>query len=455
MRWTLLVALSAMTACQFDGTGATAADATVPDAAAPIIDGGDPAPADAAPCPEPLAISVTVNGHPYEAGATGPLARVAIGDVITVDASGTCSQAGAITNYQFTVEPTPAIAHRTVSGATVRFYAQVPGSVNVAVAVTDSVGQTANVARFYAVEVTGWRRVTHPTVTGLDIHALAAGDGTLWLGATTGAFALELSDFAACSADIACNLAGELGGDDPGDVHAILYDSSRKLLWAGGKDGVFRGKAGPPASPFVHLGVPDGAKDDIRDLAADGDGGVWAATPAGAWTAAADAGSFTVGRSGLDSFAVTTAGSRVWLGGAALTDIVSDTTRDVFAGDDKIRALFYFAPANKLWIGSDAAGIVRAGIDGTVEDTFSTATGDGLQSDRIRDVLVTADDGDVWAATDVGIARWSETFAEWIPMQSPQGLTESDTRAVAVAVVDGIRTIYAGTKSGLFYLRAE
>lgn len=95
-----------------------------------------------------------------------------------------------------------------------------------------------------------------------------------------------------------------------------------------------------------------------------------------------------------------------------------------------------------LWFGTPSGGVSR--FDGTSWRTFTTA--DGLPSNRIADLAVTAD-GMVWAATAAGVGQYDgRRWYSYTRARSFFQLPGEDIRALAIAP-DGL-TVWAATDQG-------
>lgn len=99
-------------------------------------------------------------------------------------------------------------------------------------------------------------------------------------------------------------------------------------------------------------------------------------------------------------------------------------------------------PDGALWFGTQSAGISR--FDGRHWQTFTQQ--DGLPSNRINDLLLTAD-GQLWAATDDGIGQYDGR--RWYSHNRTLSLLQlpGDTVQTLAVGVDGT-TVWAGTTVG-------
>jgi ligand-binding sensor domain-containing protein len=163
-------------------------------------------------------------------------------------------------------------------------------------------------------------------------------------------------------------------------------------------------------------------------------------------------------------FAVAGDGARQWAGGHRLYDMAAggnpvDPFDDAVGDDLTIRDLAVYAAAGELWLATDGNGVARVNLNsGALIDHF-TATDTGLEGDKIRAIAVEQAGpfaGDVWAATDKGVARFKRDRGVWLTYGNSQGLQgRLDVNGIAIDADGGRRGVWAGSKGGLVYLVAE
>ncbi len=352
--------------------------------------------------------------------------------------------------------------------------------------------------------LTGGRFLSLPgaeSAAPLNRHAMTEdGQGTLWLGGTSGVFAL----------------GGKTGTPrieqhllSGSQIAAIERDASG-ALWIGGTDGLFRYADGQ----LVPRPLPaPSARKEITTLAADPSGGLWAGTTAGLihlsssgppvvppihsqisggqlvhsqimggssvghvdhlfvdrqgvlWLAA-EHGIFRISDNQLQSFAPLSAlaGSRVlsfyedregdlWLGTDSgglhlLRDqkFTTYTTSDGLSGN-LVRCVFQSRDGD-LWIGTDGAGLNRkTGNGGFLHYT----TADGLSSNVILS-LAGGPNGDLWIGTPAGL----NVLHTAAPGRAGAGKVEQFTSAdglpddfIRSLFTDPDGSLWVGTRHGL------
>jgi len=206
-----------------------------------------------------------------------------------------------------------------------------------------------------------------------------------------------------------------------------LFLAEIKAIARGGDGLLYVGTSGEGIYPFSNgtFGAPittgDGLpSDDVRGLARDENGRLWAATGGGLALQA-------------DGY---------WLPfTAATSELLSDDVRDVV--DDG---------AGHLW-SATAAGIsmldISAGDTGKWEQQ---TVSDGLPSADVR-ALTVDPDGHVWAATPAGLAEWLPESASWQVHDAASGALPGDD--VLDVASDPVGRIWAGTASGLALYEAD
>ena len=114
------------------------------------------------------------------------------------------------------------------------------------------------------------------------------------------------------------------------------------------------------------------------------------------------------------------------------------TTKDGL-GDDCVYALAVDA-LNRVWAGHLNHGV--SVYNGREWKNYGFI--DGPLGDRVFAMAVSPKDGDVWMATDMGLARYSEKRRDWDYYTRASGLPSDQIACIAF---DGNGTLYAGTQS--------
>jgi ligand-binding sensor domain-containing protein len=277
--------------------------------------------------------------------------------------------------------------------------------------------------RVYRQAADGWVSLATPSeLPAADIHALLSHDGLL-LAATEGGLA---------QIDGRRAVPATAGGLSAEPVRAL--DADAGALWAAfasPRDGLaFHTEAGWQALECATNGPPG---RDVRDLALDGNGGVWLASDGGiAHFDGRDWRRFTP-RDGLPDLAG--------------TSVVVDDRGAVWAGTAGGLARF----DGERWQAVDPRPIddLALGIDGTLWALSDGRVG-RVEADRlallppvpIRTTIrgVAANDQGPWLATSDGVAHF--TGAGWQLLTTESGLPSNDVTAV---VADGAGAIWAAT----------
>jgi hypothetical protein len=430
------LALVLAAACSFDPGGSRASGGD---------DDGGADDVDARECPEPIHAGFSINGVP--AGSGDPLVTVRIGDTLTLDAGASCTASGAV-QYAWTVS-SPEMAATALPGLTaqsVDVFAPLAGETTITLVVSDATSSAEPVTAM--VTAVGWAQPTW----SLDVRGVAVAQGTVWMAATGGAFFASLIALDFPPGDV--NDLAEGDDDIPSDLSAAHADGSG-FVWFGHKpaDGeVWRVDVDPLLLAQVDAvdfragsGIDDAA---VRDIDLTG-AGVTLATSKGV-VASANFQTFGLPLTTADTHAV----SGDWAGGAALYGLAGQGTSTPFGdGDNKIRALSDLGAT--LWVGGDGKGVARFDTASeTADEPFVMPT---LPSNNVR-ALVVDPGGDVWAATDKGIARFKQDRQAWFAMAEPQGLDDGpgaiDVRALVAGSLGGTPFVLAGTQRGLAILQA-
>ena len=424
-------------ACSFDpGGGASGGDGGPPDA------DGDP---DGGPCPDPIHAELAVDG--VTSAASGePFVTVLIGDSVRLSAAGSCAASGAL-EFDWAITGDDSIegtAAPDLASEVVDVYPIVPGDYTVTLTVGDGTG-TADPIEVLAIRAIGWQ-VSGAEET-LDVRDLAASPGALWVAASAGAFRLPLGAVLG-EPEAVDDLAG--GDDDiPNDLSATV-DGPDGLVWFGHKPNdslVWQVDVGSGRVTAVDF-TGNFQASEVNDIGR-GATGVVIATRDGV-SAAPDNQTFEAPLIEANTFALSRGPSGSWAGGERLVRLPAGTEFDLFGVDDnKLRGLADRDGA--VWAGSDDQGV--AVFDpgaGSVTALYKVA--DGLPSDKIRALAVDAG-GDVWVATDKGVARFKSDREVWVAMEKSSGLDGATDVAAVIAVGSGdTRKLIAGTKQGVAVL---
>ncbi|GAB4562856.1 MAG: hypothetical protein Tsb0020_11510 [Haliangiales bacterium] len=469
---TALAALG-LSGCQFNTSGiagngdSPTADASpdIVDAAPPTLDASD---ANGACGGALLSAAVSVDGVDVALGAQAPHARVLVGDLITLSATGSCSADGTF-NYSWAITPADGIASTiepNPTEETITLYAAEVEDYQISLTLSNRDGN--KVSREVTVEVRGWQRIDGlETVdnNNANINALAVGGGHLWIGTELDAHRLALP-----GTPNQFEVVNDLFGPDDAVIDpkqaAMFFDSASELLWIGGKDDA----SGPwqidiGADPITIAQVAFDTPEAFDTVAkarsfATGPSGIAMATDEGI-TVALDNTTFTgVARpDGRTPHALGSGAGRRWAGSNHLYDL--DNPGPLFdvldsQNDDRIRALAVDEVAEVLWVGTADFGVASFSHDTDSTLAIHDVASGALPSDRIRAILVEPagpHQGDVWVATDSGVARYLSRRDTWIQLGDDHGLLDrDDLEALAIDVRGDARTIYAGSNSGLVYI---
>jgi hypothetical protein len=425
--------------CNFDSSGSVADRG---DGGAPGDDGGDPG-----PCPAAIHAELTVNGVAASDGE--PVVTVLVGDSVRLDASGSCVESGTReVAWSMTgdgdgdaIEGTAA---PDLASPVVDVYPVLPGDYSVTLTVSDgtSSGEPLTVGAFRAV---GWQ----VSDQALDVRDLATTSGNLWVATSAGAYQLALSNVLA--APVAVNDMAQGDDDIPNDLSAVA-DGPDSTVWFGHKPSdsfVWRIDLDPAPRVSEIDFTANFQASEVNDIGR-GATGVVIATRNGV-SAAPDNQNFEAPLIANNSFALTRGGSGGWAGGARLFQLPDGTPFDLFGvGDNKIRALLDVD--GEIWVGTDNLGLVRFDPGtGTVSDIY-TAADDGLPSDKGRAIAVDTT-GDVWVATDKGVARYKRDRDLWVALGGASGLGDAiDVTAITAVGTGAARAVIAGTRTGLALL---
>lgn len=423
--------------CAFDPRGVAGRG----DGGPPEEDGGGGP--DGAPCAEAIHAELAVNGVASAADGE-PYVTVLLGDSVELSAAGSCARSGTL-EIRWAISGGDGVegtAAPDLASAVVDVYPLVPGDYTATLTVGDG-STTAEPIEVLAFRAIGWQ----VSEEALDLRDVASTTGALWLAATAGAYRLPVGN-ALGTPELVNDLAN--GDDDvPNDLSAVAA-SPAGSVWFGHKPSdslVWRLDLDNQRVTAVDF-TADFVASEVNDIG-PGATGVLIATRDGV-SAAPDDQTFEAPILEENSAALGRGASGGWAGGAGLWRLADGAAFDLFAGpDDKIRALVEVD--GDLWAGSDDQGI--AVFDPAAETVTAVYTAeDGLGSDKIRGLAI-APDGDVWAATDKGVARYKRDRQVWVPMGATSGLTgATDVRALTAIGTGAARKIVAATRAGVALL---
>lgn len=438
--------LLVVAACRFDPAGVPDDGPRAADDASLDAPSGGP---DAAVCASVTA-RIEVDGTPHASGST-PAEAVMVGDTVALSSQGSCGP-GALT-YAWQVSPIEGIRDTILpadDAGAITVYATLPDAYSVTLTVRDAGGAT-DAATIYAFDAIGFA-----TVPGVPskVRDVDVGDDRLWIATETGAVRVPLGALAPVT-----SIDAEAGGAAlPAKTGAVLWDDARSALWVGAFDpaaGVWRvDYAAAPTATLIGYDALLGAAAKTFDLAIvreDAADTIAAATDRGtAFNPGGDAFETRFVTMPLRTTGVTQAGDTTWVLGDALHDLDAPATFPVIAGGEPT-GLAADLDGEGVWVGNEmmgAAHVTRAGAG--VDVTLVS----GLATDKVRAFAVEPDGraaGDVWVATQKGLARWKLDREVWVLYGNNQGLTgHLDLRAVAVAS-GSARAVYAGGAAGAVY----
>jgi ligand-binding sensor domain-containing protein/signal transduction histidine kinase len=322
----------------------------------------------------------------------------------------------------------------------------------------------------------------------LTRHALAEdAQGTLWLGGSSGVFALDTRP---ATPRLALHL---LAGTN---VEAIEFGREQNIaptLWIGGSEGLESYTAGS-LTPVALSHSP--GKTEVTALDPDGDGSMWVGTASGMLHVARDGSALPLLNHGQDGERVDhlfrdrqgvlwvatergvfrLQGNRLqsFVPGTALAvnrilSLYEDREGDLWVGTDSgglnllrdqkfttyttsdglsgnlVRCVFESAQG-ELWIGTDGAGLNRRTSTGFAHVT----TADGLSSNVILSLAGGAG-GDLWIGTPNGLNLLHRQSGRIERFTSADGLPDDFVRSL---YSDRDGTLWIGTRHGLAHLAA-
>jgi hypothetical protein len=424
-----------------------APDANPIDVYDPIIDAG--------PCPEDLFISVQIDG--VEIG--GPVPDVLVGDSVRISANGTCVRTPPMI-LEWSISPLSHDILDTALGTDVDFtvYTKIASTTYVIDFVVRDGNNNSLSRSFNAFHTVGFQAAGGLAGNDAEIKGLDAGDGLLWLATKQDGFSMPV-DQPGTFTDITSSWGGDTVSDD---IKPVFYDEATDQVWFGDAQSASVAWQGDVATQTFAAVAYDGplALDGAATafVFAPSTGGLLLGTSAGVttWTL----GLTFVGRIQPDLNdsvkGIAIAGLRRWGGDQALYDLdMTSTVIRPFGGtaDQKINALHVDA-TGVLWVASDDQGVARVdGQTGTTIEIFTSSN--GLPSNKVRAFTEETSGpfaGDVWIATDAGLARWKADREIVIPLIGTAGLGSS-TNLNDVAFSDDAndQRIFAGSTQGLVY----
>lgn len=417
----------------------------------PLDDGGV-SDIDAAIC-EVTTAAITVDGVPH-ASDTTPAATVLVGDTVILSSQGSCGPT-ALT-YEWDVSPINGTRDTLRPGdtaAAVSVYATEPDAY--LVTLTVRAGDANASTTIFAFDARGFAELA---ATPDKVRDLDAGGGQLWIASEQSTFRADLdSPVTLVSVDAELEAAGQ--EPLPAKTDSILWDDARTAVWVGGFDpgaAIWRidYDGGAPAIAELDYATLLGGTARAADLALvseDQPGTLAAATELG--VAFSSAGTAFDG-----SFAGPAAAAAEATGTWVLADLLRgvDDGREHAVLGGTPRALAPDLDGGGLWVASEGDGVAHVRFAGSDLDVATFDDQSGLPSNNGRAIAIERGGrfaGDVWVATDKGLARWKADRSEWVIYGNPQGLMGYlDLDAVAVSAADGEpRQVFAGGAAGLVY----
>lgn len=455
--WGLIAAVLVTSGCRFDPSGpAAAGDGAVALPDARLIPDAAPADGGSSSCAKPISVAISVDGIAAPPQPQAPFEQVLVGDTVALSAAGSCVQNGPI-SYTWQITPTDgtrATAEPGLDAKTLTVYPVLPTQYVVMLTVTDGAGNTAS-SQVYGFEAHAFSLLPG-TLQSSEIRGLDVGSDRLWVASKDGAYDASILNFQGFTA-----VNSTFSGDTvDGDVGTVLAGPNG-AVWYGDQmswPGVWQ--ASPTANQVTEIDF--GQDSVVRGIGPGGEGndGIAFATDHGVFSIPGGTtvkGPFAPSKS--DLWAATASKTRAWCGGNRLYDVddasfVADPLSGSAGMDDKIRALTVYN--NELWIGTDGNGVVQASATSGAPAHVYTAANSALPSDHIRAIAVEQSGrfaGDVWVATDMGVARFKRDRGVWFAMGNNHGLAmRTDVRAIVSGEYDGERAIYAGTVKGVVYI---
>lgn len=211
-------------------------------------------------------------------------------------------------------------------------------------------------------EATGWRV---EQMLGMPIHALAAGNGRLWIGAERGLFLLH---------------AGILTPiEQIGEASVLSLAYVNDVLWAGGTE--FLWQVSSDLTAIQVTPSPDGTEPQVEGPFT----GIWAYTPNHIWFATvATVFEYSTERAEITEY----------------TPPFGNETGEITA--------ITGVNQESVWVASNGGGAAQyrlAGKDIASMRSWGGFTQGGLSANNVRSIAVDAD-GSVWFATSIGVFRY-------------------------------------------------
>jgi hypothetical protein len=451
--------------CSFDESGTTLEDGGV----ATIDGGGGEADGavrpDAGPCDSPLRLVISVNGVTTPQGPGLPFVDVIVGDTVELSATGSCAQSG-INSIEWQISPVDATRNTALpnlNAETLTVYPLAIQQYTVALTLRAADG-SSNTEQVFAFRSHGFQELGG-IAQGGDTRDVSVSDEHLWIAAKAGPYRADLTNLGAGAEDVN---GFALGDTIDTELEVVHYDADGDNVWFAHKDA--RGSLWKldmsPTLPFVSsvpfttfLGVTSAEVEDIDSAHP----GVDLATKAGVTTSTDNISFSSAFRAGTRFDATARGGGQHWAGSVDLYDVDSDgaTVVDVLGNgvgtDDKIRALAIDTDNDELWVASDDKYVVRVdNTTGAIIASYIHSSSDVVDG-RMRELAVETSGrsrGDVWVATDKGLARYKRDRNLWILIAGPQGLGMlTNVKAVAIDDAGGRRAVFAGTTKGVVYSR--
>ena len=410
-------------------------------------DGKDP------DCPQAISVALAINGQPVDLDGDRTPPRVLVGDTVSLSAAGSCVRTGDLAvSWEFD-EPLLETASAALDSSEISVFPLDSGPHDVELTVRDGSGDEREI-ELVAFEAVGWVRLDYfgDTNNNEHVRGMATDGTTLYMSTDRGLFTAPLT---APIGSPYQTIDGSIAGDPIDDtVEALHHDAAGNLLWVGTKSSsataVWRIElaAAPPQS--TRFALPLASKvDDFATTA----GSVWIASSNALYASFAGQ---PVNElvSGEFAAVLATVSDDIWAG--TKDELLSlDATVmpvDVFPdNEDKISSLV--ADGGQLWIASDGQGVARFDPDSAMITPYTDR--EGLPNNRVRALAIETEGpfaGDIWAATNGGIARFKKDRGLWITVDRNGSSGRNDVRSITARNTEAGRVIYAGSSSGLIYL---
>lgn len=419
---------------------------------------------------EELRLELRIGGQVATEGG-GPYVEALIGDLVEISAAGSCAGSGEI-SYDWSFSPEEGIAATAAptlaSGPeTFTVYATAAGSYTVTLTASAMGGAIQQTRAVTAIRAHAWQAAEVDGALGMgQVRDLSVGGGNLWIAAQGGPYSLPLAGPMNAFARV------EHTGEDqiPAELQVVLFDERTDLLWFGRRssdDGLYQLDMAvtPPASDQIDFDGEDALNGnaDTRDIVAVGTNTIAITTSRG--ITAVDEGedefSGRIQPEGDNPAALVVANGRRMAGGRQLYDLENSAVFDLGVGGamgSKISAMASDDESQVLWIGTNGEGVFTFDLrSNMVLEHFTDGDGGDLASDVIRALLIESagpHEGDVWAATNQGVSRYISRRKTWLHMNEDHGLGgHVDLFSIAIDTSDNRRVLYAGSSTGVVYIR--